>query len=151
MLTIGEVAARTGLRPSAIRFYESAGLLPRALRQGGKRVYDTTILQRVAVIQLAKAAGLELAEIRALLTASGTPRQIWRAMVKGKAAAIDREIQTLARMKQVLAGLAKCSCLTTDECGRAFSKVLTKYAAQTEQRRRMQKPTRRATFVRRTS
>lgn len=146
MLTIGEVAARSGLRASAIRFYESEGLLPMAIRHGGKRVYDASILERVAAIQLAKAAGMELGEIRAVLTAHGAPRRVWRAAIKGKQAALDREIQTLTLMKRVLAGIAKCACLTTDDCGRAFNEALVKYSVQTEQRRRVQKPTRRLTF-----
>ena len=59
MLTIGAVAARTGLRASAIRYYESRGLLPVASRAAGKRVYDASVLARLAVIRLAKTAGFD--------------------------------------------------------------------------------------------
>ena len=151
MLTIGEVAAKTGLRPSAIRFYETEGLLPRALRQGGKRVYDASILERVAAIQLAKAAGLELAEIRAMLTAAAAsgPQRLWRERLKGKRAQLDREMRTLALMKRVLANIARCSCLTFDDCGRTFSAALERYSAETEQYRRVNKPTRRSTLTKR--
>ena len=67
MLTIGQVASRTGLRASAIRYYESRGLLPKASRIGGKRVYEGLVLERLAIIELAKTAGFHLDEIRATL------------------------------------------------------------------------------------
>jgi MerR family redox-sensitive transcriptional activator SoxR len=148
MLSIGEVAARTGLRPSAIRFYESEGLLPRALRQGGKRVYDASIVERVAAIQLAKAAGLELAEIRIMMTAGASgPQRVWRELIKGKRAQLDREMQALALMKRVLANIAQCSCATLAGCGRKFERALRNYSVRTEQYRRVNKPTRRSTFT----
>ena len=151
MLTIGDVATKTGVRASTIRFYESEGLLPRVARQSGKRVYDESILERVAAIQLAKAAGLELAEIRMLLSAAEAraPRRIWRELIKDKRAQLDREMRTLAVMKYVLASIAHCRCATTDGCGRTFIAALAAYSVKTEQRRRVQKPTRRATFINR--
>ena len=150
MLSIGEVAAKTGLRASAIRFYEREGLLPRASRQGGKRVYDASIVEKVAAIQLAKAAGLELAEIRIMMTAGAAgPKQVWRELIKGKRAQLDREMQALALMKRVLANIAHCSCGTLDDCGRKFERALREYSVQTEQYRRVNKPIRRSTFTKR--
>jgi MerR family transcriptional regulator, redox-sensitive transcriptional activator SoxR len=55
LLTIGEVARQSGLRPSAIRFYEKSGLLPTPLRSGGQRRYDASVLRRLAVLQRATA------------------------------------------------------------------------------------------------
>jgi MerR family transcriptional regulator, redox-sensitive transcriptional activator SoxR len=70
-MTIGAVAARSGLRASAIRYYEAQGLLPAAPREHGRRIYDTSVFERLAVIGLAKAAGFDLSEIKAVVS---TPR-----------------------------------------------------------------------------
>ena len=66
-LTIGAVARRAGLRPSALRYYEDEGLLPAPARVNGRRRYDTDVFDRLAVIRLAQAAGLTVAEIRTFL------------------------------------------------------------------------------------
>jgi MerR family transcriptional regulator, redox-sensitive transcriptional activator SoxR len=63
-MTIGQVAKETGLAASAIRFYEQAGVLPRPIRIGGRRQYDSSILERLAVIGRARACGFSLAETR---------------------------------------------------------------------------------------
>ena len=65
-LTIGEVARRSGLRASAIRFYEKTGLLPNPDRRGGQRRYDPAILERLAVLEFAKQCGFTLDEARHL-------------------------------------------------------------------------------------
>ena len=62
-LTIGEVARRAGIRTSAIRYYESVGLLPAPPRMSGRRRYDPSIVQRLAVLHLAQEAGFTMAEI----------------------------------------------------------------------------------------
>jgi MerR family transcriptional regulator, redox-sensitive transcriptional activator SoxR len=68
-VTIGELARRTGLRASAIRYYEEIGVLPEPLRVGGQRRYHDDALRRLAVVATAQRAGLSLAEIRTLLQA----------------------------------------------------------------------------------
>ena len=60
-VSIGEIARRMGLRPSAIRFYESEQLLEPTRRRGGRRVYDESICERLALIQLARRAGFTIA------------------------------------------------------------------------------------------
>ena len=129
MLTIGQVASRAGLRASAIRYYESRGLLPAASRQGGKRVYDATILERLGAIELAKAAGFGLDEIRALMSraGSGRPGPIWNELGRAKHAELERQIAGLVRKKAVVALISGCSCATLDHCGRAFTAALSKY------------------------
>jgi MerR family redox-sensitive transcriptional activator SoxR len=123
MLTIGTVAARTGLRASAIRYYEAQGLLPRAPRKDGRRMYNASILERLAVIELAKTAGFDLAEIRAVLSTAGDgqPAPAWAKLATAKHVEIDAQMKKLARMKDVLAKLTGCTCATLDECGRAFN------------------------------
>jgi MerR family transcriptional regulator, redox-sensitive transcriptional activator SoxR len=122
MLTIGQVASRSGLRASAIRYYEAQGLLPRPSRQAGRRIYPTSVLQLLAVIELAKAAGFELAEVRALMSevhaADAAPA--WRKLVPKKALEIDAHMKSLRAMKSMLARLSACRCATLEQCGRAF-------------------------------
>jgi MerR family redox-sensitive transcriptional activator SoxR len=129
MITIGQVAARTGLRPSAIRYYEAQGLLPAASRQAGRRVYDESIFERLAVIDLAKTAGFNLAEIRTVLTdiGSGQPAASWRKLTKRKRDEIDRQMRTLELMRFVLSNVSRCRCRTLEECGRAFRAARAKY------------------------
>jgi len=122
MLTIGRVAAQTGLRASAIRYYEAQGLLPRPSRTAGRRIYDPSILDRLAVIELAKAAGFRLDEIRAMLSGFGAsqPSPAWRTLTSAKGVEIDQQMKRLLLMKHILARLKACRCATLDECGRAF-------------------------------
>ncbi len=67
LLTIGEVARRAGVRPSALRYYEDAGLLSPPARTGGQRRYEEGVLRRLAVIAAARRMGFTVAEIRTLL------------------------------------------------------------------------------------
>ena len=65
-LTIGEVARQAGIRPSALRYYESIGLLPVPRRVNGRRRYDPAIVQQLTVLQVARQAGFTIAEIQTL-------------------------------------------------------------------------------------
>jgi MerR family transcriptional regulator, redox-sensitive transcriptional activator SoxR len=120
MSTIGLVAARTGLRASAIRYYEAQGLLPAAARKGGKRVYDPSVFPRIAVIKLGKAAGFSLTEIATLLAAvqKDQPAGAWRTFAKAKQAEIAQDLEKLLLRKRVVAALGRCSCTSLEDCGR---------------------------------
>ena len=74
-LSIGEVGRRSGVAPSAIRYYERLGLLPRPARAGGKRRYDASVLEWLSLIALAREAGFTMKEIKRLVTGftPGTP------------------------------------------------------------------------------
>ena len=119
-MTIGQVASKAGLRASAIRYYEAEGLLPPASRQGGKRRFDASIFERLALITTAKRAGFELREIRSLLSTGKSPAALWRSLGKTKQAELDREIARLTEMKRLLARLDRCRCATLEDCGRAI-------------------------------
>ena len=83
MLSIGEVAKRTGVAASALRYYEREGLIPKAERSGGKRVYAIDILDRLALIGVAKAAGFSIAEVKTLLSGFARrtpPGRRWRTL-----------------------------------------------------------------------
>ena len=118
MLTIGEVARRADIRASTIRFYEEKGLLPPAMRRGGKRVYGDSILKRLTVIEVAKSAGFELDEIAVLLNSLNPqkPAPAWRQAAHHKQADIAAQMKTLARMHDILEGLKGCECATLDDC-----------------------------------
>ena len=121
-LTIGDVARRAGIRPSAIRYYESSGLLPAPLRISGRRRYDASVLQRLAVIQLAQEAGFTIEEIKQLFYdfADDTPAsQRWQVLAKHKLIELEARIARAQEMKRVLEEcLLQCRCLSLDECAR---------------------------------
>jgi MerR family redox-sensitive transcriptional activator SoxR len=129
VLTIGQVAARTGLRASAIRYYEELGLLPEPARRSGKRIYDGSIFTRLTIIDLAKTAGFELREIRALLGDTSRPPRSWREVSRRKRSAVDSEIARLEISKMVLSKLETCGCATIDDCGRIFRAAVDAYRA----------------------
>ena len=122
MLTIGQLAARTGLRASALRYYEELGLVRSAARRNGTRIYEEAILDRLAVIDLAKNAGFDLREIARLLSESDgrPPARTWAKVTDAKRLELDRGIAKLSTMKAVLAEIAACNCATLADCGRAF-------------------------------
>ena len=113
-MTISEVARKSGLRASAIRYYEEAGLLPQPPRTGGRRRYDRRVLERLALLDFAKQCGFSLAEVRGMLNSFGddvplAPRL--QAVAERKLAELDRQRQTIALALQ-------CRCADLGECGR---------------------------------
>lgn len=119
-MSIGEVARRFGLSASALRYYEEQGLLPPARRKSGRRVYDASIVPRLSVIELAKAAGFTIREIGELLagcTGEAAPGTVWREMAERKLAELQRSIEAAHRMQVILDRLLACDCPTLDACG----------------------------------
>jgi MerR family redox-sensitive transcriptional activator SoxR len=114
----------TGLAPSAIRYYEKAGLLPRPTRLSGQRRYGAETVGRLRIVQLARDAGFTIAETRTFLTgfsATTPPAARWHALAKKKLAEIDALITRLAQMKKVLKSNFRCGCLRIDDCARAIA------------------------------
>ena len=123
-LRIGEVARRTGLRPSAIRYYEECKLIAPNGRSGGSRRYDDRAVERLALIAFAKEAGFTLAEIRRLLTGfrEGTPAsERWQTLVRGKLIELDRAAERIETMRSILKRAIRCGCLDLDECSRRIA------------------------------
>lgn len=123
MLAIGEVARRAGITASAIRYYERQGLVPRADRRGGKRVYGEDILDRLALIGVAKAAGFRVSEIQTLLRGFARrtpPGPRWRALAERKAGELEARLIEVERMKRVLEAVTRCECPTLEACSRAL-------------------------------
>lgn len=118
-LTIGEVARQTGLQPSALRYYESIGLLAAPARASGRRRYDPCVVQWVRLIQLAKDAGCTMAEIQTLLhgfAPETTPAVRWQALAQAKLREIDQQLDRLRRMQQILTQGMACGCLRLEDC-----------------------------------
>jgi MerR family redox-sensitive transcriptional activator SoxR len=115
-MTIGEVAKQSGLRTSAIRYYERVGLLPKPARSGGQRRYDPHILRRLAVLARAKSCGFTLDEARQLFNVPGPPAERWRHLAKTKIVELDALLDRIRRMKALI--VRRCECADFDECGR---------------------------------
>lgn len=117
--SIGELAKRAGMRPSAIRYYESAGIVPPPRRINGRRRYDVATLHRLRALRLAQAAGLTMREMRALFDgfAPDTPPGVrWRAMAAAKVAELDVRIARAQATKALLAHLETCACPSLEAC-----------------------------------
>ncbi len=122
-LSIGRVAERAGIASSAIRYYESEGLLPTAARRSGRRVYDEAVFDRLGFIKLAKRAGFTVAETRQLLrgfTRKTPPAARWRALAAAKLEELQCRVDEAQRMQRVLRALSACECPSFDDCGRAL-------------------------------
>jgi len=120
-LAISEVARRAGLRPSTLRYYEQIGILPAVLRESGRRRYDASALNRLAVIQRARETGFTLAEIRLLVSGfrgDAPPSERWRKLTTRKLEELERTAERIRSMKEVLQHLQQCRCDSLDECGR---------------------------------
>ena len=121
-LRIGQVAERAGVATSTIRFYEAEGLLPRAERSGGCRVYDEQIVERLTIIDLAKRAGFSLAEVKQLVDGFEpviSPGERWRSLAREKIVELDARIAEAVRMKQLLEIVRDCECPTFSDCSRS--------------------------------
>ena len=118
-LSIGEVAARVGLRTSAVRYYESLGLLPTPRRVNGRRRYSEEAVRQLAMLQFARRAGFTLGETKVLFNGfrpSSPPRARFNALAQTKLAALDDVIARAQQMQAILrAGLA-CGCVRLEEC-----------------------------------
>jgi MerR family mercuric resistance operon transcriptional regulator len=133
-LTIGKLAARAGLTPDAVRYYERLGVVPRPGRTvGGFRVYSAEVIERLRFIKQAQLHGLTLAEIRELLSLNdrrgvGQCRQVQRLLTR-KLAELDQRVAQLQEFRRTLGGyLAQCdralseapdgTCPVVDHLGR---------------------------------
>ena len=139
-MDIAEVAKRSGVPASALRFYESKGLIASVGRQGARRRFAPGVLDQLALIALGQAAGFSLDEIRAMFTPNGQPA-IDRAMLAAKADEIDRMVLRLRAMSRGLRHAAVCPAPRHAECP-SFQRLLKAAAAGTlesPRNKRMQK------------
>jgi DNA-binding transcriptional MerR regulator len=115
MLDITEVARRSGLKASALRFYDEKGLITSVGRRGLRRLFDSGVLERLALISLGRAAGFSLDEIARLFSQKG-PLRIDRRMLAAKAEQLDGTIRQLSAMRDGLRHAAACPAPSHAEC-----------------------------------
>ena len=108
MVPIGELARRTGVATSALRYYERVGLLSPAGRAGGQRHYQPSSAERVALIRLCQDAGFTLAEIGRLLAAWGKGGRDWGRLAEQKTAELDARIADARRAKKLIDHALDC-------------------------------------------
>jgi DNA-binding transcriptional MerR regulator len=114
-LDIGEVAQRSGVPASTLRFYEDKGLIASIGRRGLRRQFDPRVLERLALIALGRAAGFSLEEIALMFAPDGKPR-LDRRMLTAKAEELDRTIRELSAIRDGLRHAAACPAPSHMEC-----------------------------------
>lgn len=120
LLTIGELSARSGVAPSALRFYEQQGLIRSIRTTGNQRRYDRTELRRVSFIRIAQQIGISLERIRSALAElpeSRTPtKQDWERLSRSWRTELDHRIAVLQKLRDNLSGCIGCGCLSLQAC-----------------------------------
>lgn len=120
MLSIGELARRTGLSVSAIRFYEQRGLVTAIRTSGNQRRFARSDIRRLSFALIAQRLGLSLGQIEtelATLPAGRTPtREDWQAVSRRIRGVLDEKIALLTQTRDKLDGCIGCGCLSLDRC-----------------------------------
>jgi len=114
-MDIAEVAQRSGIPASTLRFYEQKGLIASRGRRGLRRLFDDRVLERLALIALGQSAGFSLEEIARMFGADGRPR-IDRQLLSAKAGELDGTIRRLSAMRDGLRHAAACPASSHMEC-----------------------------------
>lgn len=113
-IDISELARRSGVKASALRFYEEKGLIVSTGRRGLKRLFAPQTVERLSLIALGRASGFTLDEIAGMLDAPGG--DIDRARLRAKAAELDKRIDQLTRMRDGLSHAADCKVPILTDC-----------------------------------
>ncbi|MFY0682815.1 MAG: redox-sensitive transcriptional activator SoxR [Thalassovita sp.] len=119
-LPIGALAKRTGLAVSAIRYYETQGLVRSSRNAGGQRQFERSDIRRLSFVMIAQKFGFTIAEIRAELEKlpngrTPTPKD-WQQISQAFRSALDQKIETLERLRDNLDGCIGCGCLSLPKC-----------------------------------
>jgi MerR family redox-sensitive transcriptional activator SoxR len=119
-LTIGELAVRSGVAPSALRYYERLGLIRAGRTGGNQRRYERSELRRVAFIRISQQVGISLDEIRTALDSlpnSRTPTASdWAGLSAAWQGRLDERIRLLTKLRDDLTGCIGCGCLSLQRC-----------------------------------
>lgn len=121
-LDIGEVSARSGVAPSALRYYEEIGLIASTGRKGLRRQFGPEVLLQLSLITLGKAAGFSLEEIAGMFGSGGQP-ELPRAQLHARADALEQQIGELATLRDALRHAADCPAPRHLDCPK-FQKLL---------------------------
>lgn len=120
LLTIGEVSNRSGLAPSALRYYESLGLITSTRTSGDRRRYTRAVLRRVAVIRAAQQVGLSLDQVRTAF--AGIPLDVapskrdWKRISASWQPLLDQRMTELQQVRDNLSNCVGCGCLSMTQC-----------------------------------
>lgn len=134
LIDIAEVARRSGVPASTLRFYDEKGLIRSAGRRGMRRLFDSAVLERLSLIALGRNAGFSLDEIGAMFAPDGRPR-IDRAKLAAKAGDLDRTIRKLVALRNGLRHAAECPARSHMECP-TFRRMLRIASADQVRKRR---------------
>ena len=120
LLSVGEVARRSGFAPSALRFYEQQGLIRAGRSGGGQRRYERGVLRRLAFIRAARNVGLSLEEVREVLSglpSSRTPTKAdWARISRSWRHRLDEQIEAITAVRDGLESCIGCGCLSLRRC-----------------------------------
>jgi len=120
LLTIGEISRRSGFPPSALRFYERAGLLRTTRTPGGQRRYERSVLRRLAFIRAARTVGIGLDEVRAgldrLPDGRAPTKADWARLSRAWRARLNEQIAALEALRDGLDSCIGCGCLSLARC-----------------------------------
>lgn len=114
-LDIGDVSSRSGIKPSALRYYEEAGLISSVSRHGLRRQFPPEVLLQLKLIAMGKTAGFSLEEIAGMFGRNGLP-DLPRDVLHERADEIDRQIQELTALRDTLRHVADCPAPSHMEC-----------------------------------
>jgi DNA-binding transcriptional MerR regulator len=115
LLDIGEIAAATGIRPSALRYYEEIGLITSVARHGLRRQFPPEVLMQLKLVLMGQTAGFSLDEIAGMFGKFGTPN-LPRPVLLEKADDLDRQIRELTALRDTLRHVAECRAPSHLEC-----------------------------------
>ena len=117
--SIGEVSRRTGVAPSALRYYEALGLLPAPARVGGRRAYPPEVVSTLGVIRTGRAVGLTLAQIGELLERSrgGAAGTHLAELADRRLPEVEAQIAEATRIRHWMTAARECRCETLEACG----------------------------------
>jgi DNA-binding transcriptional MerR regulator len=125
-MTIGELAEKSGVPASTIRYWEKIGVLPLSARVSGQRRYSGNDVDLLAVLRLAQACGFRLDGMRHLMHGfrSGTAASLrWQELASKKQQELDMQIARLKGMRRVVERVSRCRCVELAECGRVAASV----------------------------
>jgi DNA-binding transcriptional MerR regulator len=144
-MDIAEVAKRSGLPASTLRYYEEKGLIASTGRRGLRRLFNTSVLERLALIALGRSAGFSLDEIGLMLGTDGQP-QIDRQVLADKADELDATVRKLTAMRDGLRHAAVCSAPSHMECP-TFRRLLGLASTGAKRQSRKKSPLKPASFL----
>ena len=118
--SIGEVAKRSGLAASAIRYYESVGVVPKPARSNGRRVYDERWMKWLALVVLAQEGGFSIKETKQIVqqfsNTKSPPSKRWKKAAQAKLNELERQRRRIDQMQQILKMSMQCRCPSIEDC-----------------------------------